>query len=111
MGRVRFVLLALSFGLVLAVLSGYVFRSRYEAMTGNLCPVTEGNPYGLCYQYLPQAGFPRPFLKDSAGTSVIGSLGIEDDFSGSAFLLDAGFFAVISAIVMAATRRRTGLQS
>lgn len=50
---------------------------------------TDGGCNGTwCNDALAQAGFPFPYLRDSLGVSVIGSLGIEDRFLLGAFLMD-----------------------
>lgn len=75
-------------GVVLSLLSLAV-TTTYTGVFGNVCGENEDE---LCYQEMPQWGFPLPFLKDAGGVSVMGVRGIEDDFLGWAFGLDVGFY-------------------
>lgn len=59
-----------------------------------------------CDDPLPQAGFPFAYLYDDIGTSVIGSLGIEDVFLPNAFLLDWMLFAACSFTPLYLLRRK-----
>lgn len=53
-----------------------------------------------CDDPLPQAGFPFPYLRDSLGTSVIGSLGAEDTFLPGAFLMDWVLASLIAWLLL-----------
>jgi hypothetical protein len=76
--------------LVLVILSGR-YITHYRAITGNVC----GNPSGDCVEWLPQAGFPLPYHKDDAGTSVVGRLGPEDRFKFPNLVLDLVFYYIL----------------
>jgi len=77
-------------------------------VVGDACPPAPDNPDGLCYEPLPTAGWPFPFLYDSPGTSVRGQLGVEDDFRPRWFLADAAILGVLpAALAFLVTRRRT----
>ena len=67
----------------------------------------DGRP---CLAQLPAAGWPFAFLYDNPGTSVVGSLGPEDDFQPRWYLADAAVFAVVPVLGVATlalfTRRK-----
>lgn len=78
---------AIAIGLALAATCVSVLIIRYEpGVVGNLCPQTIENPYGLCFESLPVAGYPFSFWHDIGGVSVQGQLGAEDMFLISRFV-------------------------
>lgn len=103
---------ALAFLVVVAVLAcgsagGTLAVQRSELrVVGDACPPAPDNPDGLCYEPLPTAGWPFPFLYDSPGTSVRGQLGVEDDFRPHWFLADAVILGALPAAVAFVVRRR-----
>jgi len=109
--RIALRLAAFVAGAVLAfcLAAGSVVVHRPVLMAvGNMCDPSADNPGGLCYQRLPAGGWPFAFLYDDPGTSVLGTLGPEDDFRPGWFLVDAAIFAVLPAIgvVVFLVRRR-----
>lgn len=79
----------------LTLLSAFFIRYA-PTVFGNLC-----GPNGdeFCYTPLPQAGFPFAYWIDQGGVSVIGSPGIEDEFSALAFGADYMFYFLILFII------------
>ena len=66
---------------------------------GNLCDVTDNNPNGFCYKDLPAGGFPFSYLYDNGGVSVIGALGIEDEFVPSLFVINIISYIVFYLVI------------
>lgn len=94
---------ALAFGLA----GGSAFAQRLVRMeVGNACTPTRENPDGLCFRRLPVGGWPFPYLYDRTGTSIVGSLGFEDDFRLRPFLVDAAVFGAAPAAGAAVLRGR-----
>ncbi|WP_371170669.1 hypothetical protein [Aliiroseovarius sp. 2305UL8-7] len=85
------VLMVLS--LLMTISSGWYVRYSSEVV-GNLCPKTEVNPNGFCYDLLPSAGLPISYWRDVGGISVEGKLGPEDKFLASFFVADWFFWFV-----------------
>jgi hypothetical protein len=77
-------------------------RESAVQVVGNMCTPVPKNPNGYCYEPLPIAGWPFPFLYDSPGTSVLGQLGLEDDFRPQWFLADAAILGALPAAVAVA---------
>jgi hypothetical protein len=75
----------------------FAVRGSVVRVVGNVCTPTANNPDGLCYQRLPTAGWPFPYLYDSPDTSVLGKLGLEDEFKPRWFLVDAAIFGALPA--------------
>jgi hypothetical protein len=53
----------------------------------------------------PVGGWPFPFLRDAPYTSVVGKLGIEDEFHLRWFLADTAVIATLPAGAVLAVRR------
>lgn len=82
--------------LLLTLLS--VFHIRLvPTVFGNLC-----GPNGdeLCYEPLPQAGFPFAYWLDQGGISVVGHLGSEDYFAALAFGADFLVYVLIVTLAV-----------
>ena len=78
---------------VLTLTSCAVYQPTFKGVVGNLCERTDNNPYGYCYDDLPQGGFPLVFMRDNPGSSVVGKLSIvEDNFIERNFLLNYLFY-------------------
>ena len=60
-----------------------------------------------CDDPLPQAGFPMAYLRDSLGSSVIGSLGPEDTFLFGAFMVDWLLASLIVWLLFYFSARKT----
>ncbi len=73
------------FAIILTIISGS-FETKYKGIVGNVCEKTTENPRGYCYEQLPQRGFPIAYIKDKGGVSVVGRLGIVDDFELTRFI-------------------------
>ncbi|HBU28219.1 TPA: hypothetical protein DEB00_03855 [Candidatus Uhrbacteria bacterium] len=89
-------------GFMLTILSVFLI-TQFEGQVGNVCERTTENPYGICYQMLPQGGWPYPYLIDSNGSSVIGQLGPEDQWDKKAFFIN---WLIYSAIMISAAATR-----
>jgi len=71
--------------IILTIISGS-FETKYKGIVGNVCEKTTENPRGYCYEQLPQRGFPIAYIKDKGGVSVVGRLGVIDDFELPRFI-------------------------
>jgi hypothetical protein len=103
--------LAVGAGLAFGLAAGSVAVHRPVRMAvGNMCEPTRDNPSGYCFRQLPAGGWPVAFIYDSPGTSVLGVLGMEDDFKPGPFLIDTAVFGAlpaIGAVVFGMRRRRS----
>lgn len=88
----RVVVLALTVGLALALLSSLIQRFGPEELPyGNLCGRT-GNE--LCMEPVLNGGFPFPFLFDAPGVSRERHLAfVEDDLRKLPFVLDVAVYS------------------
>lgn len=94
--RTQAILATLS--LLITAASAYIVRLQ-ETPVGNLCEKTAQNPDGLCFDFLPVAGYPVPFWKDIGGISVEGKLGPEDDFFAAFFIADWAIWYLVLAVL------------
>jgi hypothetical protein len=92
------VVLALSVGLTLALLSSLIQRFGPEELPyGNLCSGT-GNE--LCMEPVLNGGFPIPFLFDAPGVSRERQLAlVEDDLRKLPFVLDVAIYSFTLLLV------------
>lgn len=99
MSKTTIITLSLIIGLVLTFASGFYERT-FTGVVGNVCQMTEENPGGLCYEELPMIGYPFAYIKDSGGHSVVGSVEIDDNIIGWAFLLDWLIYSIVIAVIL-----------
>lgn len=94
-----FVVLIALVALVTTLASGLI-EGSYLAAQGNLCRPSPLNP-GYCYQPLPTAGWPVPYLFDTPGVSVTGQVSwAEDDVHAVPFIVDLALFTLAWALVL-----------
>ncbi len=98
MNKSRNIFLILAGALSLTLLSG-AYSTTFDGAVGNVCEITSENPDGLCYQELPQRGFPLPYVIDSTSTSVIGNLGYEDHFVFLNFTFDIFIYSFVIGLL------------
>jgi hypothetical protein len=96
---------ALAFGLAAATVA---VRRPALMVAAPWCMPGARGPSGTCDRPLPVGGWPFPFLYDSPGTSVVGSLGPEDDLRPGWYLADAAVLALVPAALgtVVGVRRR-----
>jgi hypothetical protein len=95
--------------LLLALASSAVAGTRMETQEWD-CPP----PQASCARPVPVRGFPRPYVSDDVGISVVGRASLlgaaigEDRFHRGAFLANVAIYLAVAAGARIAARRVVG---
>jgi hypothetical protein len=109
-GRDIAIIISFALGFWLAIGSVAIHR-QVTMVVGNACESTPDNPHGFCDVRFRAGGWPFPYLYNTSGISVRGSLNFpNDDLVPGWFLADVVALSALPVLILVAVdllRRRT----
>jgi hypothetical protein len=102
MKKIIYILIILILSFIATAVS-IKYERFHPGVTGNGCDT----PRGLCYEDLPAGGFPFTYIYDRGDVSVIGKLGLEDNFYTGWFIADVTSYFITFFLIGLLIRKKS----